>query len=372
MEKKQTKKVAKAPTKKTTVKAKVKKTETKKVEVKKTVNQQKITKIGINGFGRIGRLVARIAAKDPTVELVAVNDPFMDAEYGAYMFKFDTTHRAFDGKVSGKGNFLNIDGKKVAFLTEKEPANIGWDKFGVDIVVEATGKFTSFEGASLHLKGGAKKVLVTAPGKEMPVFVVGVNEKELKKDMKIVSNASCTTNCLAPVVKVLDDNFGVVEGLMSTIHATTATQLTVDGPSKKDWRGGRAASQNIIPSSTGAAKLIGVVIPHLKGKLTGMSFRVPTTNVSVVDLTVKLKKATTYEEICKAMEKASKTNLKGILGYTTEAVVSSDFNGCSLSSVFDASAGIMLNSKFVKVVAWYDNEWGYSNRVVELCKLMNK
>ena len=344
--------------------------QTTKKEVK--AKTSKITRIGINGFGRIGRLITRIASKDPSVELVAINDPFMDAEYGAYMLKYDTTHGIFDGKVSAKGSNLNIEGQKVAFLTEKEPAKIGWDKFDVDVVVEASGKFTKFDLANEHIKGGAKKVVVTAPGKEMPVFVIGVNEKELKSSMKIVSNASCTTNCLAPIVKVLDDNFGVVEGLMSTIHAITATQLTVDGPSKKDWRGGRSASQNIIPSSTGAAKMIGEVIPHLKGKLTGMSFRVPTTNVSVVDLTVKLKKATTYEEICKAMEKASKTSLKGILGYTDEPVVSSDLNGDSRSSIFDAKAGIMLNSKFVKVVAWYDNEWGYSNRVVELCKLMNK
>ena len=332
----------------------------------------KTVKIGINGFGRIGRLVARIASQDPKVELVAINDPFMDAEYGAYMFKYDTMHKEFEGKVSGKGSTLLIDGKKINFTSEKEPAKIGWDNLGADIVIEASGKFTSFESASEHLKGGAKKVLVTAPGKEMPTIVVGVNDTALTKDMQIVSNASCTTNCLAPIVKVLDDNFGVEEGLMSTIHSTTATQLTVDGTSKKDWRGGRAASANIIPSSTGAAKLIGVVIPHLKGKLTGMSFRVPTINVSVVDLTVKLKNATTYEDICDAMKKASKHELKGILGYTDEPLVSSDFNGDARSSIFDAKAGIMLNEKFVKVVAWYDNEWGYSNRVIDLVKLMNK
>lgn len=343
---------------------------------------KKITRIGINGFGRIGRLIARIASADPEVEIVAINDPFMDAEYGAYQFKYDTMHGTFDGKVSGKGKFLTINGNKITFFSEKEPDKVPWGKFNTDIVLEASGKFTTYEGASLHLKGGAKKVVVTAPGKvmgvdtkiqkQMPTIVIGVNEKTLTKDMKVVSNASCTTNCLAPIVKVLDDNFGVEEGLMSTIHSVTATQLTVDGSSKKDWRGGRAASMNIIPSSTGAAKLIGVVIPHLKGKLTGMSFRVPTVNVSVVDLTVRLKKKTTYEEICAAMKKASKTNLKGILGYTDEAVVSSDFNGNSLSSIFDEKAGIMLNEKFVKVCAWYDNEWGYSNRVVDLCKLMNK
>lgn len=332
----------------------------------------KTVKIGINGFGRIGRLVARIAINSKDVELVAINDPFMDAEYGAYMFKFDTMHREFEGKVSGKGSALTINGKKIAFMSEKEPAKIGWDKLGADIIIEASGKFTSYELANEHIKGGAKKVLVTAPAKEMPTVVMGVNENTLKKDMKIISNASCTTNCLAPLVKVLDDEFGVVEGLMSTIHSTTATQLTVDGPSKKDWRGGRAASANIIPSSTGAAKLIGVLIPHLEGKLTGMSFRVPTINVSVVDLTVRLKKATTYEEICNAMKKASKGSMKGILGYTDEAVVSSDFNGDSRSSIFDEKAGIMLNDHFVKLVAWYDNEWGYSNRVIDLVKLMNK
>ena len=343
---------------------------------------KKVVRVGINGFGRIGRLIARIASKDPQVKVVAINDPFMDAEYAAYQFKYDTMHGTFDGKVSGKGKTLSINGEKINFSCEKEPDKAPWGKFDVDIVLEASGKFTTYEGASLHLKGGAKKVIVTAPGKVMgvdtklekimPTIVIGVNDKTLKKDMKIVSNASCTTNCLAPIVKVLDDNFGIEEGLMSTIHSITATQLTVDGSSKKDWRGGRAASANIIPSSTGAAKLIGVVIPHLKGKLTGMSFRVPTVNVSVVDLTVRLKKKTTYKEICEAMKKASKTTLKGILGYTDEPVVSSDFNGSTLSSIFDEKAGIMLNEKFVKVCAWYDNEWGYSNRVIDLCKLMNK
>ena len=332
----------------------------------------KTVKLGINGFGRIGRLVARVALSTPNVELVMVNDPFMTADYAKYLFQYDSTHGIYDGKVSVKSDVLIIDGQKIKFSAEKEPTGIEWGKYNVDIVVEATGKFKDIETASAHIKAGAKKVLITAPSKDAPTIVLGVNDDTLKNTMKIVSNASCTTNCLAPVVKVLNDNFGVVEGLMSTIHATTATQLVVDGTSKKDWRGGRAASTNIIPSSTGAAKLIGVVIPELKGKLTGMSFRVPTTNVSVVDLTVKLKKATTYEEICKAMEKASKTNLKGILGYTEEAVVSSDFNGDPRSSIFDASAGIMLNDKFVKVVAWYDNEWGYSNRVVELAKKMMK
>ncbi len=332
----------------------------------------KTVKIGINGFGRIGRLVARVASKTPEVELVAINDPFMDADYAAYLFKFDTAHREYEGKVSGKGDTLNIDGNKIHFSSEKEPCNIPWKENKVDIVIEASGKFTTRGLASGHLQAGAKNVIISAPGKEVPTIVMGVNDNTLSKDMDIISNASCTTNCLAPIVKVLDDNFGIVEGLMSTIHATTATQLTVDGTSKKDWRGGRAASANIIPSSTGAAKLIGVVIPHLSGKLTGMSFRVPTINVSVVDLTVKLEKSTTYEEICEAMKKASKTNLKGILGYTDEPVVSSDFNGDSHSSIFDVGAGIMLNPKFVKVVAWYDNEWGYSNRVIDLVKKISK
>jgi len=332
----------------------------------------KTIRIGINGFGRIGRLVARVASQNPEVELVAINDPFMNAEYGAYMFEYDTAHRRYNGKVSYRDDKLIIDGKEIAFYSEKEPRNIPWGANKVDIVIESSGKFKSREDTQAHLDAGAKKVIISAPGKEVPTIVLGVNDDTLTKDMDIVSNASCTTNCLAPIVKVLDENFGIAEGLMSTIHATTATQLTVDGTSKKDWRGGRAASANIIPSSTGAAKLIGVVIPHLAGKLTGMSFRVPTINVSVVDLTVKLEKATTYEEICDAMKKASQTTLRGILGYTDEAVVSSDFNTDPRSSIFDAGAGIMLNPKFVKVVAWYDNEWGYSNRVIELAIKMMK
>ncbi|MBQ8761710.1 MAG: type I glyceraldehyde-3-phosphate dehydrogenase [Clostridia bacterium] len=325
-------------------------------------------RIGINGFGRIGRLVARVASMDKDVELVAINDPFMDAEYAAYMFKYDTAHREFNGDVYAQNNKLIINGSAISFYSEREPNAIPWKADKIDIVVEASGKFTKYDDAKLHLQGGAKRVVVTAPGKEMPTIVMGVNEDTYTSDMLVVSNASCTTNCLAPILKVLDDNFGIEEGLMSTIHSVTATQLTVDGPSKKDWRGGRAAFNNIIPSSTGAAKLIGVVIPHLAGKLTGMSFRVPTVNVSAVDLTVKLKKSTTYEEICNAMYKASKTTLKGILGYTDEPLVSSDFNGDCRSSIFDAKAGIMLNENFVKVVSWYDNEWGYSNRVVDLVK----
>ena len=332
----------------------------------------KAVKIGINGFGRIGRLVARIAMQTRDVELVAINDPFMDAEYASYMFNFDTTHGEYDGEVSHKDNSLIIDKQKVAFYSEKEPQNIPWGKLGVDIVVECSGKFTTSQLAEQHLLAGAKRVIISAPAKsdDIPTIVMGVNEDTLTQDMRIISNASCTTNCLAPIVKVLNDNFGVEEGLMSTIHAITATQLTVDGTSKKDWRGGRAAGFNIIPSSTGAAKLIGVVIPELKGKLTGMSFRVPTINVSCVDLTVRLKKPTTYEQICAAMKRASEKELDGILGYEDRAVVSSDFNGDYHSSIFDATAGIMLNEQFVKVVAWYDNEWGYSNRIIDLIKLI--
>ena len=332
----------------------------------------KTIKIGINGFGRIGRLVARIAMQTRDVELVGINDPFMDAEYASYMFTFDSTHGDFDGTVNNKDNMLIINRKKVPFFSEKEPQNIPWGKLGVDVVIECSGKFTTYELASTHLSAGAKRVVISAPakGEGIPTIVMGVNEHTLKKDMRIISNASCTTNCLAPIVKVLNDNFGIAEGLMSTIHAITATQLTVDGTSKKDWRGGRAAGHNIIPSSTGAAKLIGVVIPELKGKLTGMSFRVPTLNVSCVDLTVRLNTPTTYEKICKAMKKASEKELAGILGYEDRAVVSSDFNGNQHSSIFDATAGIMLNENFVKVVAWYDNEWGYSNRVIDLVRLL--
>ena len=329
-------------------------------------------KIGINGFGRIGRLVARIASMSNDITIVGINDPFMDAEYANYLFTLDSTHGEFEGTVSNTADMLIIDRNKIHFSSEKEPQNIPWDKWGADIVVEATGKFNTQELASLHLQAGAKRVIITAPAKseEIPTVVLGVNHNIIKKDMQILSNASCTTNCLAPIVKVLNDNFGIEEGLMSTIHAITATQLTVDGSSKKDWRGGRAAGYNIIPSSTGAAKLIGKVIPELKGKLTGMSFRVPTIDVSCVDLTVKLKTATTYEKICECMKKASQTNLKGILGYEDRAVVSSDFTGDSRSSIFDAGAGIMLNEKFVKIVAWYDNEWGYSCRVVDLIRYL--
>ena len=321
-------------------------------------------KIGINGFGRIGRLVARVCAARENVELVAVNDPFIDLEYAKYMFTHDTVHGKFDGKCEIKGDKLVINNNEVTFYAEKEPENIKWGN--VDVVIEATGKFTKYEDAVKHMKGGAKRVIVSAPGKEMPMFVMGVNEKEYKKDMLVVSNASCTTNCLAPLAKVINDNFGIVEGLMTTVHSVTATQLTVDGPSKKDWRGGRAASYNIIPSSTGAAKAVGEVIPSLKGKLTGKSFRVPTINVSVVDLTVRLARETTYDEIVEAIKKASEGELKGILGWTDDAVVSSDFIGDSRTSIFDVKAGIMISPTFVQLVAWYDNEWGYSNKTVDL------
>ena len=326
----------------------------------------KKVKIGINGFGRIGRLVMRVCAERDDVEVVAVNDPFIGADYGKYLLDHDTIHGKFAGETAVKGNDLIINGKKVAFYEEREPNLIPWGKHGVDVVVEATGKFTKYDDAKKHLEGGAKKVVVSAPGKEMPMFVMGVNEDKYQKDMLVVSNASCTTNCLAPLAKVINDNFGIVEGLMTTVHSITATQLTVDGPSKKDWRGGRAASYNIIPSSTGAAKAVGEVIPELKGKLTGMSFRVPTVNVSVVDLTVRLAKETTYEEIVKAVKKASEKELNGILGWTDEPVVSSDFIGDKRTSIFDVNAGIMISPTFVKLVSWYDNEWGYSNKTVDL------
>lgn len=323
-------------------------------------------KLGINGFGRIGRLVARACAERNDVEVVAVNDPFIDIEYGKYLFMHDTVHGHFNGKCEVEGNALRVNDELMTFYAEREPNLIPWGKHDVDVVIEATGKFTKYEDAVKHLEGGAKKVVVSAPGKNMPMFVMGVNQEGYKDDMLVVSNASCTTNCLAPLVKVINDNFGIEEGLMSTIHSTTATQLTVDGATKKDWRGGRAASANIIPSSTGAAKAVGEVIPQLKGKLTGMSFRVPTINVSVVDLTVRLKKSTTYEEIVEKIKKASENELKGILGWTEDAVVSSDFIGDKRTSIFDVTAGIMISPTFVKLVAWYDNEWGYSNKTVDL------
>ena len=327
---------------------------------------QNVVKVGINGFGRIGRLVLRASINNPNVQVVAINDPFLDLDYAAYMFKYDTIHGKFKGDVEVKGDKLVINGKEVAFFAEKDPANIKWGEVGADYIAESTGVFTTIESASAHLKGGAKKVVITAPSKDAPMFVMGVNNETYTKDLTIISNASCTTNCLAPLAKVINDKFGLEQGLMTTVHSTTATQKTVDGPSKKDWRGGRAASGNIIPSSTGAAKAVGKVIPELNGKLTGMSFRVPTLDVSVVDLTCTLKTSTTYEEICKAVKEACETTMKGVMDYTEDAVVSSDFIGDPHTSIFDAKAGIMLSEKFVKLVAWYDNEWGYSNKVVDL------
>ncbi|HEY8391022.1 MAG TPA: type I glyceraldehyde-3-phosphate dehydrogenase [Clostridia bacterium] len=325
-----------------------------------------VAKVGINGFGRIGRLVLRASLNNPDVQVVAVNDPFLDLEYAAYMFKYDTIHGRFNGSVEVKGDKLVINGNEVAFFAEKDPANIKWAEVGAEYIAESTGVFTTIETASAHLKAGAKKVVITAPSKDAPMFVMGVNNDTYTKDLTIISNASCTTNCLAPLAKVINDKFGLEQGLMTTVHSTTATQKTVDGPSKKDWRGGRAAAGNIIPSSTGAAKAVGKVIPSLNGKLTGMSFRVPTLDVSVVDLTCTLKTATTYEEICKVIKEACETTMKGIMAYTEDDVVSSDFIGDPHTSIFDAKAGIMLNDKFVKLVAWYDNEWGYSNKVVDL------
>ena len=331
-------------------------------------------KIGINGFGRIGRLVFRAAVAQPEkFEIVGINDPFVDLDYMVYMTKYDTVHGHFKGEIEAKDGKLVVNGKEIAVFACKDPAEIAWSSCGAEYIVESTGVFTTTEKASAHLKGGAKKVVISAPAKdkETPTFVMGVNNKEYTKDMVVVSNASCTTNCLAPLVKVVNDNFGIVEGLMSTVHATTATQKTVDGPSAKDWRGGRAAAGNIIPSSTGAAKACALVIPEVKGKLTGMAFRVPTLDVSVVDLTVKLAKPTTYEEICAKIKEASENELKGILGYTEDMVVSSDFIGDTRTSIFDAKAGIMLNDTFVKLVSWYDNEMGYSNKVLDLIAHMS-
>ena len=328
-------------------------------------------KVGINGFGRIGRLVLRVISKRNDVQCVAINDPYLTVEYAKYLFEYDSIHGKFDGDVKVDGDFLVVNNAKIKFFSEKDPALIAWSSVGAEYIAEATGVFTSYEKAKAHLLAGAKKVVVTAPGKEMPMFVMGVNHQDYKKDMDIVSNASCTTNCLAPLAKVINDKFGISEGLMTTVHSTTATQLTVDGSSKKDWRGGRAASYNIIPSTTGAAKAVGEVIPNLKGKLTGMSFRVPTLNVSVVDLTCNLKTPTTYDEIVEAIKQSANGELKGILDYTDEPVVSSDFIGNSNTCVFDIKAGIMLSPTFVKLVAWYDNEWGYSNKVVDLIAHMH-
>jgi glyceraldehyde 3-phosphate dehydrogenase len=331
----------------------------------------KIT-IGINGFGRIGRLVFRTAIERNDIEVVGIND-LIEVDYMAYMLKYDSTHGRFKGNVSVENGQLVVNGKTIRVTAEKDPSNLKWGDIGAEYVVESTGLFLDTASASKHLAAGAKKVVISAPAKsdDIPTFVMGVNNNMYTPAMNIVSNASCTTNCLAPIAKVLHDNFTIIEGLMTTVHAVTATQKTVDGPSAKDWRGGRGAYQNIIPSSTGAAKAVGLVIPALKGKLTGMSFRVPTPNVSVVDLTVRLEKGTTYEEIKAAMKKASETNLKGILGYTEDDVVSNDFLGDARTSIFDAKAGIQLSPNFVKVVSWYDNEWGYSNKVVDLIEYMH-
>jgi glyceraldehyde 3-phosphate dehydrogenase len=328
-------------------------------------------KIGINGFGRIGRFVFRVAAANENIEVVGIND-LIDVDYMAYMLKYDSTHGRFNGTVEVKDGSLIVNGKTIRVTAEKSPANLKWDAIGAEYVVESTGLFLSKESAQGHIDAGAKKVIMSAPSKDdTPMFVMGVNHTSYKNDMAFVSNASCTTNCLAPIAKVLHDNFGIVDGLMTTVHATTATQKTVDGPSAKDWRGGRGASQNIIPSSTGAAKAVGKVIPELNGKLTGMAFRVPTPNVSVVDLTVNLAKPASYKEICAAMKLASETTMKGVLGYTEDAVVSNDFMGETRTSVFDAGAGIALTDTFVKVVSWYDNEMGYSKKVVELIEYMD-
>jgi len=324
-------------------------------------------KLGINGFGRIGRLVLR-AAILKGVQVTAVNDPFIDLDYMVYMFKFDSTHGKFKGTVEAKDGKLVVNGNPINVYAERDPKNIPWGKNGVDYVVESTGVFTTTEKAKSHLEGGAKRVIISAPSADAPMFVVGVNENSFDKNMTVISNASCTTNCLAPLAKVVHDNFGIVEGLMTTIHAITATQKTVDGPSGKLWRDGRGAAQNIIPASTGAAKAVGKVIPELNGKLTGMAFRVPVHDVSVVDLTCRLSKPTSYDQIKAAIKKASEGPMKGILGYTDEEVVSSDFIGDDHSSIFDAKAGIQLNEGFVKLVSWYDNEFGYSNRVVDLAK----
>ena len=328
-------------------------------------------KIGINGFGRIGRLVFRAAINNKSIEVVAIND-IVDVNYLAYMLKYDSTHGKFSEKIEVDGNYLIIDKQRIRVTSERNIENIKWDEVQAEYIVESTGLFLTKDLANLHLQAGAKKVIMSAPSKDdTPMFVMGVNNKEYNSEMNIVSNASCTTNCLAPIVKVLDDKFGIRNGLMTTVHAVTATQNSVDSPSVKDWRGGRGAYQNIIPSSTGAAKAVGRVIPSMMGKLTGMSFRVPTANVSVVDLTVNLEKSTTYPEVCNAMKEASLSeDLKGILGYTEDMVVSTDFLSDSRTSIFDANAGMQLDDNFVKVVSWYDNEWGYSSKIIDLIEYM--
>lgn len=331
-----------------------------------------MTKIGINGFGRIGRMALRAAINRPDIEIVGIND-LLEPNYMAYMLQYDSTHGRFDGTVEVKDGNLIVNGKKIRVTAEKDPANLKWNEVGAEIIIESTGLFLTQEAAQKHIAAGAKKVVMSAPAKDdTPTFVMGVNHKSLKADQTIVSNASCTTNCIAPVAKVLNDTFGIVEGLMTTVHAVTATQKTVDGPSAKDWRGGRGAYQNIIPSSTGAAKAVALVIPQLKGKLTGMSFRVPVANVSVVDFTVRLEKPASYEQIKTAMKNAAHGEMKGIIGYTEDDVVSQDFNGDPRTSIFDAKAGISLNDHFAKVVAWYDNEWGYSNKLIDLVQEVAK
>ena len=329
-------------------------------------------KIGINGFGRIGRLAFRAAIERPGVEIVGIND-LVEPDYMAYMLKYDSTHGQFKGTIKVKDGHLVVNGQSIRVTAEKDPANLKWNEVGAEVIIESTGLFLTLESAQKHIDAGAKKVVMSAPAKDdTPTFVMGVNNKKLTAEHTIVSNASCTTNCLAPIAKVLNDKFGIEEGLMSTIHAVTATQKTVDGPSAKDWRGGRGAYQNIIPSSTGAAKAVGLVLPELKGKLTGMSFRVPVADVSVVDLTARLKTPATYEQIKQAMKDASEGELKGILGYTEDEVVSEDFKGDARTSIFDAKAGISLSDTFVKVVSWYDNEWGYSNKLIDLVQEVGK
>ena len=327
-------------------------------------------KVGINGFGRIGKLAFQAALKNDNVEVVAVNDPFIAADYMAYMVKYDSMHGRFNGEIKAEEGKLIVDGKEIKVYNEMDPNNIPWGANEVEYVLECSGVFTTMEKAQAHLNAGAKKVVISAPSKDAPMFVMGVNNDKYDPSMNIVSNASCTTNCLAPLAKVINDNFGIKEGLMTTVHSTTATQKTVDGASKKDWRGGRAAAVNIIPSSTGAAKAVGKVIPELNGKLTGMAFRVPTMDVSVVDLTCNLERPATYEEICAAVKKASEGELKGVVEYVDEDVVSSDFLSDEHTSIFDAKAGIMLTDTFVKLVAWYDNEWGYAHKLVDLAAYM--